>query len=234
MGLFDKLKNIMNTSSNEGDPLQDEIVKKYFNIIYDMRMSRGWFETEIADANSRDKRYIEFVLGETCDEGRFVKAVELINLSRTDYPNTKLEKRMVDYRNSLYEEYKARDYKSAFGVDIKRACEACYPELLAEIKSKYEAAIVADDDCKSFNDVVKKYLFDPYRNPEGYDFCIDSDIIKDCICVAIMDSFFEGNKFTQKVVLQLLEKEEDESLCESIDSEEVATAISSFLACRCR
>ena len=50
MGLLDKLKNILNTSSDEGDPLQDETVKKYFNIIYDMRTSRGWFETEIADA----------------------------------------------------------------------------------------------------------------------------------------------------------------------------------------
>ena len=204
MGLFDKLKNIMNASSNEGDPFQDEIVKKYFNIIYDMRMSHGWFGTdgtESADLNSGAKRYIELVLGETCDEGRFVKAVELINLSRTDYPNTKLEKRMVDYRNSLYEEYKTRDYKSAYGVDIKRACEACYSELLAEIKSKYEAAIVADDDCKTFNDVIKKYLLDPYRDPECYDFYIDSQVVKDCICVAIMDSFFEGNEFTQKVVL---------------------------------
>ena len=227
MGLFDKLKNIMNASSNEGDPLQDEIVKKYFDIIYDMRTSRGWFETEIADANSRAKKYIELVLGETCDEARFVKAVELINLSRTDYPNTKLEKQMVDYRKSLNKEYVARDYKSAYGVDIKRACEACYSELLAEIKSKYEAAIVADDDCKSFNDIIRKYILNQYRDTQ------DSSVVKDCSCVAIMDSFFEGNEFTQKIVLQLLEKEEDESLCESIDSEEVATAISSFLACRC-
>lgn len=237
MGLFDKLKNIMNTSSNEGDPLQDEIVKKYFDIIYDMHMSRGWFGidgTESADLNSRAKKYVELVLGGACNKERFVKAVELINLSNTDYPKTKPEKQLVDYCKPLYQEYKARDYKSAYGVDIKSACEACYPELLAEIKAKYEAAIVADDNCKSFNEVIEKYLLDPYRDPECYDFYIDSQVVKDCICVAIMDSFFEGNEFTQKVVLQLLEKEEDESLCESIDSEEVATAISSFLACRCR
>ena len=233
MGLLDKLKNILNTSSDEGDPLQDEIVKKYFDIIYDMRTSRRWFEPEIADANSRAKKYIEFVLGETCDEGRFAKAVELINLSRTDYPNTKLEKRMVDYRKSLYQEYKARDYKSAYGVDIKSACEACYSELLAEIKAKYEAAIVADDNCNSFNEVIGKYLFDPYRDPKSYKFYINSSVIKDCICVTMVNSFFEGNEFTRNIVFQLLKKEADENVCESVDSEEIATAVSSFLACRC-
>ena len=229
MGLFDKLKNIMNASSNEGDPLQDEIVKKYFDIIYDMRTSRGWFETEIVDANSRAKKYIELVLGETCDEGRFVKAVELINLSRTDYPNTKLEKQMVDYRKSLNKEYVARDYKSAYGVDIKRACEACYPELLAEIKSKYEAmlnAIVDDDSCESFNDGVSKYLLDQYRDTQ------DSSVVKDCICVAMMDNFFEGNEYTREIIFELLERE-DENLSESMDSEEIATAICDFLSCRC-
>ena len=120
-----------------------------------------------------------------------------------------------------------RDYKSAYGVDIKRACEACYPELLAEIKSKYEAAIVADDDCESFNDVIKRYLFDPYRDTQ------ESSVVKDCSCVAMMDSFFEGNEFTREIVLKILGKDDDENMSESADSEEIATAISSFLACYC-
>ena len=233
MGLLDKLKNFMNASSDAGDPLQDEIVKKYYDIIYDMRMSRGWFGEEIAVGNCRAKRYVELVLGEACDQDRLVKAVELMNISNTDHPSTKLEKQMVDYRKSLYQEYKARDYKSAYGVDIKSACEACYSELLVEIKAKYEAAIVADDNCKSFNEVIGKYLFDPYRDPKSYKFYIDSAVIKDCICVTMMNSFFEGNEFTRNIVFQLLKKEADENVCESMDSEEIATAVSSFLACRC-
>ena len=230
MGLLDKLKNILNTSSDEGDPLQDETVKKYFNIIYDMRTSRGWFETEIADANSRAKKYVELVLGGACNEERLVKAVEFINISRTDYPGTKLEKQLVDYRKSLYEEYKVRDYKSAYGVDIKRACEACYPELLAEIKSKYEAmlkAIGGDDSCESFNDGISKYILDQYRDTQ------DSSVVKDCICVAMMNSFFEANEYTREIVLELLGKDEDENMSESVDSEEIATAICDFLYCRC-
>lgn len=226
MGLFDKLKNIMNTSSDAGDPLQDEIVKKYFDIIYDMRTSRGWFEPEIADANSRAKKYIEFVLGETCDESRFAKAVELINLSRTDYPNTKLEKQMVDYRKSLYQEYKARDYKSAYGIDIKAACEACYGELLAEVKSKYEAmlnAIVDDDSCESFDDGISKYILNQYRGTQ------DLSVAKDCICVVITDSFFEGNEATKKIVFALLENEEDENLSESMDPEGIATVVHNYI-----
>ena len=225
MGLFDKLKNIMNASSNEGDPLQDEIVKKYFDIIYDMRTSRGWFETEIADANSRAKKYVELVLGGACDEDRFVKAVELINLSNTDYPNTKLGKQMVEYRKSLYQEYKAREYKSVYGFDLKTVCEACYKELLADIKSKYEAmlnVIDSDENCEYFDDGLEKYILDKYRDTQ------DLSVVKECVCVVIMDSFFAGNEYTRKIVSELLENE-DEDLSESMDSEEIATAVYNFI-----
>ena len=180
MGLFDKLKNIMNTSSDAGDPLQDEIVKKYYDIIYDMRMSRGWFGTESADVNSRAKKYVELVLGGACDEDRFVKAVELINLSNTDYPNTKLEKQMVEYRKSLYQEYKAREYKSVYGFDLKTVCEACYKELLADIKSKYEAmlnVIDSDENCEYFDDGLEKYILDKYRDTQDLSESMDSEEI---------------------------------------------------------
>ena len=226
MGLFDKLKNIMNASSNEGDPLQDEIVKKYFDIIYDMRTSRGWFGTEIADANSRAKKYVELVLGGACDKDRLLKAVELINLSNTDYPNTKIEKQMVDYRKALYQEYKAREYKSVYGFDLKTVCEACYKELLIDIKSKYEAmlnVIDDDEDCEYFDDGLEKYILDEYLDAQ------DLSAVKDCACVAIMDSFVEGNEATKKIVFELLENEEYENLSESMDLEEIATAVHNFI-----
>lgn len=237
MGLFDKFKSAIDTaaaainksiesSQNAKDPLQDEIVKKYYDIIYDMRMSRGWFGKEIADLNSRAKRYVELVLGGACDVDRFVKAVELINLSNTDHPNTNFEKQMVDYRKSLYQEYKAREYESAYGFDIKTICEACYAELLAEIKSKYEAmlnVIDEDESCEYFEDGLKKYVLDKYRDTQ------DLSVVKDCLCVAIMDSFFEGNETTKEVVFELLESEEDESLSESIDLKEIATVVYNFI-----
>lgn len=226
MGLFDKLKNIMNTSSDEGDPLQDEIVKKYYDIIYDMRMSLGWFGKESAELNSRAKKYIELILDGTCDEECFVKAVELINLSNTDYPKTKLEKQMVDYRKSLYSEYVARDYKSIYGLDIKTICEACYPELLFEIKSKYEEMLNAIDDdesCEYFDDGLRKYILYKYCNTQ------DSAVVRDCLYVAIMDSFFEENETTKEILSELLEDEEDESLSESIDAEKIAAVVDNYL-----
>jgi len=226
MGLFDKLKNIMNTSSDAGDPLQDEIVKKCYDIIYDMRMSRGWFGEEIAAGNCRARKYVELVLGEACDQDRLAKAVEAMNMSNSDHPSTKLEKQLVDYRKSLYQAYKARDYKSAYGIDIKAACEACYGELLAEVKSKYEAmlnAIVDDDSCESFDDGISKYILNQYRGTQ------DSSVVKDCICVAMMNSFIEGKEYTRQIVFELLEKEDDEDLSESMDSEEIATAVYNFI-----
>ena len=226
MGLFDKLKNIMNTSSDVSDPLQDETVKKYYDIIYDMRTSRGWFGVEKADVNSRAKKYVELILGEACNEEHFVKAVELINLSRNDHPMTKSEIQLVNYRKSLYEEYKARDYKSIYGFDLKTICATCYSELLAEIKSNYESMINAIDDdesCEYFEDALKKYIFDKHLDTQ------DLSVVKDCVCVAITDSFFEGNETTKNVVFELLENEEDENLSESMDSEEIITVVYNFI-----
>ena len=237
MGLFDKLKNAIDTatdainksiesSQSTNDPLADPKVKEYFNIIYDMRMSLGWFGEESSEVNSRAKKYIELILGEACDVECFVKAVDLINLSNTDYPKTALEKQMVDYRKSLYPEYVARNYKSIYGFNIKAICEACYAELLADIKSKYEAmlnAIDDDDDCEYFDDGLKKYILDKYCGTE------DSSVVKDCLCVAIMDSFFEGNETTKNIISDLMEDEEDSSLSESLDPEKIATVINNFL-----
>ena len=222
MGLFDKLKNMMNASSDAGAPLQDEIVKKYFNIIYDMRTSRGWFGIETADANSRAKKYVEFVLGGPCDEARLTKAVELIKLSRTDNPITKLEKQVVDYRKSLFQEYKARHYKSAYGVDMKTAYKVCYEELLSDVKSKYAVMLNVDQDCEYFDDALKKHILDQY---EPY----RSSLVKDCICIAITDSFFDGNKTTKEVVLELLENEEDERLCDTTNPETIAAVVHNFI-----
>lgn len=242
MGLFDKLKGAVdiakdtinkaiesmqeeNISADVEDPLQDEIVKKYYDIIYDMRMSLGWFGEESSEVNSRAQKYIELVLDEAYDEERFVKAVELINLSKTDYPKNKFEEKMVNYRKSLYPAYATRDYKSIYGFDLKTVCEACYAELLAEIKSKYWAmldAIEDDESCENFDDFLRKYIFDIYRGGQ------DSSVVKDCLSVAIMDSFFEGNEIT-KGVLSELSIDKEEELSESMSPEEIATLVSSYL-----
>ena len=198
MGLFDKLKN---ASSGGGDPLRDEIVKKYYDTIFDMRMSLGWYGKESADINSRGKKYIELVHGEKCDEGRFIKAVELFNLSNTDYPKTKLEIRMVDYRKSLYAEFKARGRQSSYALDKKTIYEACYSDFLDEVKTAYEAIlnVIGDDvTCKHFGEGLNKLIFDKYR--ETY----DSEIIKCCINIAVVDKFFEGNETTCALLFELL------------------------------
>jgi len=97
---------------------------------------------------------------------------------------------------------------------------------LAEVKSKYEAmlnAIVDDDSCESFDDGISKYILNQYRGTQ------DSSVVKDCICVAMMNSFIEGKEYTRQIVFELLEKEDDEDLSESMDSEEIATAVYNFI-----
>ena len=54
-------------------------------------------------------------------------------------------------------------------------------------------------------------------------------VVKDCLCVAIMDSFFEGNEITKGVISELSIDKEEEDLSESMSIEEIATLVSSYL-----
>lgn len=198
MGLFDKLREVVNTvvDSTQGtsDPLSDDVVKKYYEMIYGMRTSLTWSGNESADENSRARRYVEFLLGESCDNEKFKKAVELINLSRTDYPKTKLEEQLKAFNKSLKEEKK-------YGCKMDIAYNVCYKELVEEFQSEYDRIIdvIKDDvNCKLFGQGIRKRIHEKYVEKIGY------SMTEDITQIVIANSFLEGNSVTRKVVLDYL------------------------------
>lgn len=197
MGLFDKLREVVNTvvDSTQGtsDPLSDDVVKKYYEMIYGMRTSLAWSGNESTDENSRARRYVEFLLGEACDDEKFKKAVELTNLSRTDYPKNKLEEQLKAFNKTLKELKK-------YGCETETAYNVCYKELVAEFKSEYNMIldVIKDDvNCKLFGQGLYKRIYEKYDK-------LDSVTRNDITFIVIANSFYEGNTITRKVVLDYL------------------------------
>ena len=107
MGLFDKLKETVNSAKESvqsvSDPLADPIVKKYFEIICGMRHTFLATGPEKVSGNETAKKYVEYFLESPCDEERLENALSLYNLSRNDSPNNKSEMILSDFRKSLSE-----------------------------------------------------------------------------------------------------------------------------------
>ena len=181
MGLFSKKPS-----------LKDETVKKYYEMIYGMRTYLAWSGNESADKDSRARKYVEFMLGGPCDEAKLKDAVELINMSRVEYPKTKLENELKEFNKLLkplrkYECNKTTAYK------------LCYPELLAEVKSAYEMVldVVKENcDCKIFCQGINTQIFEKIK--------ADNIMLYNCIQIVMVDSFFEGNPITSKLLFSLL------------------------------
>ena len=197
MGLFDKLREVVNTvvDSTQGtsDPLSDDVVKKYYEMIYGMRTSLTWSGNESADENSRARRYVEFLLGEACDDEKFKKAVELTNLSRTDYPKNKLEEQLKAFNKTL------KDLKK-YRCDTETAYNVCYKELVAEFKSEYNMIldVIKDDvNCKLFGQGLYIWIYEIFEY-------LGSIMRNDITYIVISNSFYDGNTITRKVVLEYL------------------------------
>ena len=80
MGLFDKLRGVVDTAKNTinsvmdaNDPLADLTVKKYFEIVCGMRHTFLSSGEELVTGNVKAKRYVEYFLGGACDEEKLEK-----------------------------------------------------------------------------------------------------------------------------------------------------------------
>lgn len=175
MGLFSKKPS-----------LADDTVKKYYEIIYGLRSSTTWGGKESAESNSCARRYVEFILGGPCDEAKLKDAVELINMSFTEYPKTKLENQLKEYNKEL------KGLKK-YTCDRFTVYKVCFPNLLEEVKLKYANVL---DVVKDYNDVnhfcygIDKQLSEsePWKN----------NLMRDCFFMAMRDSLLEGNPITIK------------------------------------
>ena len=180
MGLFSKKPS-----------LKDETVKKYYEIIYGIQCSTTWGGNVSADEDSHAHKYVEYVLGGPCDEKKLKDAVELINISRTDYPRTKLENELKEYNKELRPLNK-------YTCDRPTAYKVCRPELVEEVKLKYNQIldVVKDyDDVKHFCNGINKQI----RESESW----KQDRVKDCFHIAMSESLYEGNPVTIKNLFAL-------------------------------
>lgn len=184
MGLFDKIRNVVNTAvssvQSANDPLSDVIIKNYFEIICGMRSTFLSSGAEPVTGNTKAKRYVEYFTGEPCDEEKLQKALELYNISRKDYPKDKTETVLSDFRKSLKNSTKYR-------CDRFQAYRLFCPEEIATTMVEY----------KKILDVIQNN-FNHKHFAQGINkLNIDSALID----IVIADSFFEGDPLTKEFVL---------------------------------
>ena len=176
MGLFDMLKR-------EKDPLSDLTVKNYFEIICGMRHTFLAIEPEIVTGNEKAKAYVEYFLGTNCDDEKLEKALELYNISRTDYPNGKTETILSDFRKSLL---KSTNYT----LDRYKATKMFCQKEIEKARIEYDKVLEVIKDnvnYKHYSEGVKKIA--------------GGEIVRG---IVIQESFCDGNPITQKIVVEYL------------------------------
>lgn len=173
MGLFDKLFN--------KDPLADPVIKKYFEIIRGMwyTFSSDDFKKDISNITIR--RYVEYFLGEPCNEEKLGKALELFNMSLTDYPRGKTQTILTDFRKSLINSTK-------YCCNRYEAYRMFRQEELDDATKKYNKVLDTIKD-----DVNYKHFSQGIEKMECGDTAVD---------IVIADSFIDGNPITRKLVLE--------------------------------
>ena len=176
MGLFDIFKK-------EKNPLEDEIVKKYFEIICGMRHTFLATGREAITDNKRAKNYVEYFLGTECDQEKLEKTLELYNVSQTDYPNGKTETILSDFRRSLT---KSTNYT----LDRFEAYKMFCPEEIEAVEIEYSKVL----------DIIKDNV--NYKHfSQGIRSIKASNTAKH---IVIAKSFCEGNAITQEVIFEYL------------------------------
>ena len=204
MSLFDKLrtaldfveKKLQNESQRviapsavcpledkTADPLADQTVKKYFEILCGMRQTfRNAGRTQMPDLTK--KRFIEYFLNDVCDEEAFDKANELFVCSTKDFSSrndsdwglAKIRETAENSRKYCMDEHEA--YRKFCQEEIATATIA-YNNILEVIK-----------------DNVNYLHFSQGMRKMNCDYIIQQ--------IVISDSFCEGNPITQQLVMEYL------------------------------
>ena len=197
MGLFDNLRKVVDTAKdsinkvietaqNEKDPLADETVKMYFEIICGMRHTFKSIDDEPVVGNVKAKKYVEYFLGAECDQEKLQKTLEFYNRSRSDYPSDPVDKVLSDFRKSLFEKsikgkgnYELNRYEAfkMFRNEELEAARAEYEKILDTIKDNINYKHFSQGMKIMQADTTAKYL-------------------------AIAESFLEENPITEKLILE--------------------------------
>ena len=196
MGLFDKLREAVNTvvdsAQSASDPLSDDVVKKYFEILCGLRLSGAGI------SNTEVKKYIEFQLGTLCDDAKLQEALNLEALLKAEYPKTKKEEELKE-RVKVIKRTIAET--NAYSCTKVEAYNICCRELIDEMTSEYNVIldiIKGNVNCQHFGQGIYKKIY------EKYDKQIGTYRTVDLTCLVISNSLYEGNAITQEIVLEYL------------------------------
>lgn len=199
MGIFNKLYN-------NYVPLSDDVERKYYEIAYGLFSSAGSFNY------SGIKKYVEFHLGQPCDEEKLKNA--LANFG-PDGARTGFYSRCSDnyYKSlesvagftphkisKLKEINKMLDQAETYRCTEEEAYDICYKDVLSNLNLEIEEMlkIVEENGVKFFREGIIKIK-------NKYEKIIGKRITEERIYKAIAKLYFDGNQIINKVLLSYLD-----------------------------
>ena len=203
MALFDKLRAALGSTENKqknkdrtdaahstnfpakeenSNPLADETINRYFEIICGMRVSLSRCE-DAAVEKAKAKKYIEYFLGKVCDEEKLENALALYDISKKEYPSGE-EERQLQYSRMGFEKKEEYRFKEIEGR--KRFCQ--------------EEINAATEEYNKILDVIKDNVNYVHFSQGIRMLNCDYNIL----LIVIADSFCNGNPITQELIKQYL------------------------------
>ncbi len=227
-GLVDKIKstgiaeklNITGTAadSQNNSAFADEESKKYYEIAFGLLSSLNGF---IPMTYEGIKRYVEFHLGNSCNEEKLEKVLSYIDKPLGEYKLYTLH-RFIKEDGQLYDgsDYFAKwkfspkltqellafnnllDSQKTYRCPKHKIVDICYTDILDDIKKAYNSIL---NICKERNDYT---LFQEGINKKfggfrtEYAEKIDFSAVNMIIDKLIRDSFFEGDEIVKSVLFE--------------------------------
>lgn len=210
MGLFDKLKNAIDTATDAinktietaqkaKEPLADPIVKKYYDVTYGLLKSIGCarYDTII--------KYIEYQLGESCDETKLQEALEYYQRDMSSGVQDPLY-RMINENTfsgeklrKLEEINKTLDSLGQYKCDKEEAYNMFFEREIEEITSEFEKVL----------NVVNEYGFKHfeegmYAMNKKYCKNIGYNVYEGIVHMIVKKKFFEENSTTISILMACL------------------------------
>ncbi|MBQ2829333.1 MAG: hypothetical protein IJF20_08840 [Clostridia bacterium] len=205
MGLFDKLKSAIDTaadtinksieaSQKANDPLADPMVKKYYEVTY------GLIKT-IGRANyDAIKKYIEYHLGEPCDETMLQKALECYwgyPLYHIITENTFSENK----QKKIEEVNRLLDTLNLYRCGKEEAYDICFKKEIKEITSEFENVLNVVDEYsfKHLEEGMNRIRTNHYEN-------IGLKTYSGIIHMVVKKKFLENNPSVETILVTCLER----------------------------
>ncbi|MBE6756801.1 MAG: hypothetical protein E7555_10145 [Ruminococcaceae bacterium] len=210
MGLFDKFKSAVDTAADAinktielsqkiNDPLADPMVKKYYEITY------GLIKTIGQAGYDAIKKYIEYHLGEPCDETTLRKTLECYSYGSYTgcplYDIIEVNPFGDNNKNKKLDEVnKVLNTLNLYRCAKEEAYDICFKKEIEEITSEFENVVNVVDKYgfKHLEEGMHRIYTNHYKNmgPEHY---------YNSIHMVVKKKFLEGNSAVETILVTCLD-----------------------------